>query len=39
MGAAALLRAAGDAGLHVTGQWRHADRAFVCLAAASGIHT
>ena len=31
MGAAALLRAAADAGLHVTGQWRHGDRAFVCV--------
>jgi SAM-dependent methyltransferase len=30
MGTAALLRAATEAGLHVTGQWRHADRAFVC---------
>jgi SAM-dependent methyltransferase len=39
MGTAALLRAAADAGLHVTGQWRHADRAFVCVTTASGIHT
>jgi hypothetical protein len=30
MGAAALLQAAADAGLQVTQQWRHADRAFVC---------
>jgi SAM-dependent methyltransferase len=29
MGTVALLAAAADAGLHVTGQWRHADRAFV----------
>ena len=39
MGTAALLRAAADAGLHVTGQWRHADRAFVCVTTASGIRT
>lgn len=32
MGTAALLRAAADTGLNVTGQWRHADRAFVCVA-------
>ncbi|TVZ06517.1 class I SAM-dependent methyltransferase [Trebonia kvetii] len=32
MGTAALLRAAADAGLHVIGQWRHEDRAFVCAA-------
>jgi hypothetical protein len=32
MGAAALLQAATDVGLHVTGQWRHANRAFVCMA-------
>jgi hypothetical protein len=32
MGTAALLRTAADAGLQVTGQWRHADRAFVCAA-------
>jgi SAM-dependent methyltransferase len=30
MGAVPLLRAAADAGLHVLGQWRHGDRAFVC---------
>ncbi len=30
MGTAALLQAAADAGLHVTGQWRHGNRAFVC---------
>ena len=29
MGTVALLQAAADADLHVTGQWRHADRAFV----------
>ena len=29
LGTVALLAAAADAGLHVTGQWRHADRAFV----------
>jgi SAM-dependent methyltransferase len=29
MGTAAVLRATADAGLHVTGQWCHADRAFV----------
>ena len=29
LGTAAVLRAAVDAGLHVTGQWRQADRAFV----------
>ena len=32
MGTAAVRRAAADAGLHVTGQWQHADRAFVCAA-------
>jgi SAM-dependent methyltransferase len=32
MGTAALRQAAADAGLHVTGQWQHADRAFVCTA-------
>jgi len=32
MGTVALLRAAADTGLNVTGQWRHADRAFVCVA-------
>ena len=32
MGTGALLRAAADAGLHITGQWRHADRAFVSVA-------
>jgi SAM-dependent methyltransferase len=32
MGTVALLRAAADIGLNVTGQWRHADRAFVCVA-------
>jgi SAM-dependent methyltransferase len=29
MGTVALLHATADAGLHVMGQWRHADRAFV----------
>jgi SAM-dependent methyltransferase len=29
MGTAALLRAAADASLDVTGQWRHADRVFI----------
>jgi SAM-dependent methyltransferase len=37
MGTAALLCAAEDAGLHVMGQWSHADRAFVCVTTASGI--
>jgi SAM-dependent methyltransferase len=32
MGTAALLQSAADAGLHVTGQWRHGERAFVCAA-------
>jgi SAM-dependent methyltransferase len=32
MGAVPLLRAVADAGLHVTGQWCHGDRAFVCAA-------
>jgi hypothetical protein len=32
MGTAALLQAAADAGLHVTGQWQHADRAYACAA-------
>jgi SAM-dependent methyltransferase len=35
MGTAALLRAAADAGLHVTRQWRHADRAFVLATRAA----
>jgi SAM-dependent methyltransferase len=30
LGAAAVLRAAAQAGLHVTGQWRHGNRAFIC---------
>jgi SAM-dependent methyltransferase len=34
LGAPAVLRAAAEAGLHVTGQWRHADRAFI--SAATG---
>jgi SAM-dependent methyltransferase len=33
MGTAALLRATADAGLHVVGQWQHANRAFVCAVA------
>jgi len=33
MGTAALQQAAADAGLQVTGQWQHGDRAFVCAAA------
>jgi SAM-dependent methyltransferase len=33
MGTAALRQAAADAGLQVTGQWQHGDRAFVCAAA------
>jgi SAM-dependent methyltransferase len=32
LGTAALRQAAADAGLHVTGQWQQADRAFVGLA-------
>ena len=35
MGTAALRRAAADAGLHVTGQWQHAGRAFSCLAVGA----
>jgi SAM-dependent methyltransferase len=35
LGPAALLQAAADAGLHVTGQWRHADRVFISAAARS----
>ena len=35
MGTAALLHAAADAGLHVMGQWQHADRTFVCAARRS----
>jgi SAM-dependent methyltransferase len=31
MGTAALLQAAADTGLHVTEQWRDADRTFVCV--------
>ena len=38
MGTAALLRAAADAGLHVAGQWRYADRAFVCAARRASTH-
>ena len=36
MGTGALLSAAAQAGLHVTGQWQHADRAFVWAAARAG---
>jgi hypothetical protein len=32
MGTVPLLGAVADAGLHVMGQWRHGDRAFVCAA-------
>ncbi len=32
MGTVALLQAVTDAGLHVTGQWQHQGRAFVCAA-------
>jgi SAM-dependent methyltransferase len=39
MGTAALLRAAADAGLNVTKQWQHADRAFVCVAMRPGSGT
>jgi SAM-dependent methyltransferase len=35
MGTAAVLRAAADARLHVTGQWCHADRAFVLATRAA----
>lgn len=34
MGTEALLRATADAGLHVMGQWRHGNRAFVCASGA-----
>jgi SAM-dependent methyltransferase len=36
MGTGALLSAAAEAGLHVTGQWQHADRAFVWATARAG---
>jgi SAM-dependent methyltransferase len=36
MGTVALLRATAEVGLHVTGQWRHADRAFICAATTDG---
>ena len=39
MGTAAVLRAAADAGLKVVGQWRHADRAFVCATARAASST
>jgi SAM-dependent methyltransferase len=39
MGAAPLLRAVGDAGLHVIGQWRHGERVFVCAAVRGGPAT
>jgi hypothetical protein len=38
MGTAALLRAVTDSGLHVAAQWRHADRAFVCVATRPARH-
>ncbi|HWG11661.1 MAG TPA: methyltransferase domain-containing protein [Streptosporangiaceae bacterium] len=38
VGTDALLRAATDAGLRITGQWRHADRAFVCAARRCSAH-
>jgi SAM-dependent methyltransferase len=38
MGTAALLRAVTDTGLHVAAQWRHADRAFVCVATRPARH-
>ena len=37
MGTAALLQAAADADLRGIGQWRHADRAFVCATRAAPI--
>jgi len=37
MGTAALRGAAAESGLHVMGQWRHADRAFVCVTTAREI--
>jgi SAM-dependent methyltransferase len=33
MGPVAVMRAAAKVGLHVIGQWRHADRVFVCAGA------
>jgi SAM-dependent methyltransferase len=39
VGTVALLRAAADAGLHVTGQWRHGNRAFVCATRRSPAPT
>lgn len=38
MGTAALLRTTANAGLDVTEQWRHADRAFVCVAPRAARH-
>jgi SAM-dependent methyltransferase len=38
MGTAAVLQTATDAGLHVTGQWRHADRAFIRAARRSSSY-
>jgi SAM-dependent methyltransferase len=35
IGTVALLQTANDAGLQVMGQWRHADRAFICAARRS----
>ena len=39
MGAVPLLRAVADAGLHVTAQWRHGERNFVCAAVQAGQAT
>ena len=39
MGAAALLRAAADAGLQVAGNWGHADREFVCLTSVGAARS
>jgi hypothetical protein len=38
MGTAALLQAVTNAGLHVIGQWRHKDRAFICAVRRSSVH-
>ena len=37
MGTLALLRSVADAGLQVTGQWRHADRVFACATRVPGV--
>jgi SAM-dependent methyltransferase len=39
LGTVALLRAAADAGLDVVGQWRHADRAFICATTGAAPTT